>query len=897
MKPAAILSREVLHAYEKVPDPYLILSPDLNILTASDAYLKAMRTRREALVGRPVSEAFPDNPAVPGAPAVKKLSASLQQVLATGKPHHMAPQPYGVPLPDHLGGGSEEKYWRPVNTPVLDEQGNIQYIIHQVQEVTELVQQDHQIRALEEQVERLSRQASASAYKQTQQALESKELLQAVIDTSPHSIAVFNTLYTPAGEVEDFEILMFNAFTLQTTGLSQADVIGKRYSRVFPHVFPSGVMDHFKRVASTGETADFEQWYEGEGMQHWFRFNANKLDHFLVVTTENITERKNAQKELQANQELLKATLDSSPDMIQVFRAVRDEKDRIVDFTWILNNHKATEINGEVTGKSLLRYNPGVMDAGIFSSFIKAIQTGEPQQYEQHYVHEQFDGWFHQSVVKLGDGVATTTADITARKKAELELKESKELLQSVFDSSPNSISVYKTIYNSAGEIVDFEILAANAFTLRTTGITPGQLIGKRLGQVFPHTLRTGVLQKFIEVATTGKPEDFERWYEGEGMHHWFRFIVTRSEDLLVVTTEDITERKKAEQELQRQYQVLKQAEEVAGMGSWEYDLASSEMTWSAGMYRLFGLPAGTPVSPETYLAHALAGDQLIAERIVHQLQQGRQLLEETLRISVQGQAVTLKIRAVVLHNQNGQRLKMLGVDLDITGVKRLEEENLELRLSQQKSLLLAILEAQEEEKRRIAEALHNGIGQILYATKLNLDRAALPGLQQRGPEPEALQTTKELLSEAIRETRRVSHDLVPLLLKDFGLEDAVQDLCSKYEGSSLYVSCQVEGLRQRLEGHLEVALYRISQELINNIVRHAGAVRAALELRRQQDHVLLQVRDNGKGFSYEESKNKGIGLRSIQDRVRLLNGSLAITKPRSGKGTLVTIHIPVSGR
>jgi len=200
---------------------------------------------------------------------------------------------------------------------------------------------------------------------------------------------------------------------------------------------------------------------------------------------------------------------------------------------------------------------------------------------------------------------------------------------------------------------------------------------------------------------------------------------------------------------------------------------------------------------------------------------------------------------------------------------------------------LLAILDAQEEERRRISESLYIVIGQRLYATKLNMDQVAL----QAPKKP--IETVKKLLNQAIDETRRVSHELVPILLKDFGLKEALLDLCSKYDNSSFRISCQVNGLQQRLETYQEVALYRISQELINNIVKHAQANSASLRLSTQEKNVLLQVRDNGKGFNPETGQTKGIGLRSIKDRVKLLNGTFSITKPETGNGTLIAIRKP----
>ncbi|HEV2541444.1 MAG TPA: HWE histidine kinase domain-containing protein [Methylobacterium sp.] len=126
--------------------------------------------------------------------------------------------------------------------------------------------------------------------------------------------------------------------------------------------------------------------------------------------------------ELQASRDLLKATMDSSMDMIQVFKAVRDASGEIVDFQWLLNNHTSESRYGEVSGQSLLERNPGVVQEGIFDTFKRVTETGQPATAERRYVHEQFDGWFFQCAVKLGDGVATTTKEISAWKAAQEEV-------------------------------------------------------------------------------------------------------------------------------------------------------------------------------------------------------------------------------------------------------------------------------------------------------------------------------------------------------------------------------------------------------------------------------------------------------------------------------------------
>jgi signal transduction histidine kinase/ActR/RegA family two-component response regulator len=124
--------------FEAAPGLYLVLAPDLRIVAASNAYLHATMTTRDAIVGRGLFEVFPDNPNDPAADGVRNLRASLDRVLETRAGDAMAVQQYDVRRPDSEGGEFEERYWSPFNSPVLDSRGELAYIIHRVEDVTEL---------------------------------------------------------------------------------------------------------------------------------------------------------------------------------------------------------------------------------------------------------------------------------------------------------------------------------------------------------------------------------------------------------------------------------------------------------------------------------------------------------------------------------------------------------------------------------------------------------------------------------------------------------------------------------------------------------------------------------------------------------------------------------------
>ena len=130
-----------------------------------------------------------------------------------------------------------------------------------------------------------------------------------------------------------------------------------------------------------------------------------------------IPNNKNGRDKLKTNEELLRTTLDSSYDYLQVFKAVRDRHGKIIDFIWILNNRNLIEMIGDRVGKSLLQSYPGLIETGLFNMYVQVTETGISQTSEFYYDREGLNDWFHQTIIKLNDGFILTGQIITERKK------------------------------------------------------------------------------------------------------------------------------------------------------------------------------------------------------------------------------------------------------------------------------------------------------------------------------------------------------------------------------------------------------------------------------------------------------------------------------------------------
>lgn len=212
-----------------------------------------------------------------------------------------------------------------------------------------------------------------------------------------------------------------------------------------------------------------------------------------------------------------------------------------------------------------------------------------------------------------------------------------------------------------------------------------------------------------------------------------------------------------------------------------------------------------------------------------------------------------------------------------------------ELEEQQQQEIFRAVLDNQEVERKRIAENLHNSLGQMLYAIKLSLGTVNKSQLTEN--EREGLRNVDKLLGDAISESRRLSHELMPMILEDFGLKAAVEDICRKLSGK-VRIKCRFNGRGKKLDRHIEIAVFRLIQELAMNAVKHSDAEEALVLVEIGKSAILISVQDNGKGFNVIKEKRDGIGLKTIRNNVNLLNGHIDIVS-KPGKGTTISIEIP----
>ncbi len=214
-----------------------------------------------------------------------------------------------------------------------------------------------------------------------------------------------------------------------------------------------------------------------------------------------------------------------------------------------------------------------------------------------------------------------------------------------------------------------------------------------------------------------------------------------------------------------------------------------------------------------------------------------------------------------------------------------------ELLKDQEIKSINAVLEGQEGERVRIAKDLHDRLGSMLTTVKWSFDGYLEGSTDRQDLAP--LQKANRMLDDAYQEVRRISHDMVSGVLTKFGLVPAVEELCNAINASRrLEAKLVVFGMEERPDNQVEITLYRVIQELMSNILKHAKASTVTIQISRIEDELNVTVEDDGQGFDPAAVKS-GMGLKNIEARVRGINGSVFFDTGK-GNGTSVLIEVPV---
>lgn len=276
--------------------PCLILAPDLSIIAASDSYLQATMTERDGIVGRSIFDVSPENPADTESKAAENSRASFERVLASGEPETMAIQKHDIRRPLSEGGGFEERYWSPINSPLLGPDGKVAFIMHRVVDVTAFVsagRRHGESSVLSNPIEsRLPEIASdlierAQEIHKTAGILRKREaLFRSTLDSVLEGAMILGF---------DWTYLYLNENAAHHGRRKREELLGRTLLEMYPGVDKSAVFAHYRRCLEERIALRFEESFMfAEGGKEWFEFSVEPVPEGIFVLSRNITERKKA---------------------------------------------------------------------------------------------------------------------------------------------------------------------------------------------------------------------------------------------------------------------------------------------------------------------------------------------------------------------------------------------------------------------------------------------------------------------------------------------------------------------------------------------------------------------------------------------------------------------------
>jgi len=381
----------------------------------------------------------------------------------------------------------------------------------------------------------------------------------------------------------------------------------------------------------------------------------------------------------------------------------------------------------------------------------------------------------------------------------------------------------------------------------------------------------------------TGKGKVYYAQLEGTGILN-----KATAETQFYIAVIDITRRREAEQRLMESNERLKMTLEVSATGTWEIDLKKQHIYFDENSYALLGFePWEFDGKYETFFKLLHPEDrEFFRNQLLVAVKEDKDIdTEFRIVLKIAGLRF-VAVRGHMVH-QTQAITRFVGIIIDVTEKKKLQQEAEDLRVNYQKSIVTAGLQAQEKERKRISDALHDSVAQMLYGIKLSLQNSGTDLLN------DTESNVNQLLNQAITEIRNISFELAPALLKDFGLNDSVCEMAKRLNTGNFSVVVKSQGEKVRYQPDLEISAFRIIQELINNSIKHGNATQVTIKINNMNQLIAITVSDNGIGFNLRsvDYLTRGAGLLSIKNRVSLYNGTFEV-KSATGKGTAFNITL-----
>lgn len=641
--------------------------------------------------------------------------------------------------------------------------------------------------------------------------------------------------------------------------------------------------------------------YDVEISTTWLNIHGGRVVCFL----RDITKRKQDQMALKESEARNRALLDAIPDGIFIF----NREGMFIDYQ--AGNHIKLITSPD---RFLYKHVSNALPPGLSQLTMDALDhvfsTLEPQLYQYTAEIDNELDYFEMRMVPLDEDKALALIrNITEQKQVEKELRESEERFSKAFKSSPAAQAI--------SDIESGKFLDANDSWLKMFDTSKGKIIGKTSKEIGlwadPEDRDRVVRELRHQGSIKDVPIEFKTMTGNHIKARLSSVIITLTgREVMLSMIHDETERKRAEEALYRTSEKLRGILDYSPVLISEFNTRGRCLLANPAFNKTFSPSGGNAVGKrfsDLFPPYATELYNLHLKRIISK----RKPITVEEQLLIHEKEMDFSTTVFPLFDHYGQIRSIGAISHDITERKKAEKilqqlnESLEqrvvertrlaeTRLKELQHLAVQLVEAEEKERRRIAELLHDDLQQILASAKMQLQLAS-----QKMPAVPELEKIEHLLKVSITKSRLLSHELSPAVVYHSGMYKAMEWLARRMEEQfGLKVELHASAVDHFESTPLKVFLFRAVQELLFNVIKHAGVRKARVDLSPSNGNLVVTVSDQGQGFdpdTFLNSSNQktGLGLLSLRERLQTMGGRLLIESV-PGQGSRFTLTIP-SGR
>ncbi|MFH1807722.1 MAG: PAS domain S-box protein, partial [Pseudomonadota bacterium] len=719
-----------------------------------------------------------------------------------------------------------------------------------------------------------------------QNLAESEDLLRTVIANAGVGVAACD---------RELRCELFNDFLVRLTGVAAERVLGHHALDAFPELLRSGMQGLLHQVLEQGQVLQYQLPFDlpasgrrgGVLLTLSPRRDASGQISGVIALVNDLSERELAEQRF-------RQLFEHMSTGVALYRPV----DGGQDFEFVDFNAAAERIcqvpRAGVLGRRITEVFPGVAELGLLELLRAVARDGQARGLPAGaYQDPRLQLWVDNQVYRLPSGeLVVLFDDITARMQAEQALHDSEQR--------------YRLLAENMSDVVwllglDGRFRYVSPSVLQLRGYTADEVLQQSLQQVLtPESLlrTTTLMQRTLEGEEVPTLIEVEQPCK-DGSTVWTEVSATLLRDArgqpeaVLGVSRDIRERKQLELALADNLRTLNEATRIACLGYWDRDLVSNEVSWSAEVFTMLGLPPQDQgLSLQSVLECTHPEDRARAGQAVQRALAGDERYDIDYRVLRPDQAIRwVHSEGDVERDSAGRPVRMRGIVQDITERKLAEQALLRERRHLRRLASQMVL-VEERERRRITSLLHDQVGQNLAALKIALK-------QHQGQPSHAacvahVERLLPLVEQSIAQTRHLTTDLSPPVLHQLGLAAALQWLVEQQQDTGCELRLHDEVGALTLPEELSITLFVAARELLHNAVKHAHASHITLGLRREAGELVLEVEDDGVGFDLGQVQhagaNPGFGLFSLAQRLDELAISLKL-RSAPGAGCRVAVR------